>query len=132
MLVRLAGLEVERERRTLSGLEDAIAQVRQQIAIGRAEAECERRGAVDMAGARLLAAYLEASRRRLAAADAARAGLERARAQQVACLLERRLELKRLELIRQRHEQRRQAEALRRERRELDELAVLGAARRRR
>jgi flagellar export protein FliJ len=45
-------------------------------------------------------------------------------------LLEQRRELKRLELLRARHEQRRRTEAARREQRAIDELAVLGAARR--
>ena len=131
VLVRLAGREVERERQALAELDATIEQLRQEIALARAEAERERRAATDLASARLLAAYLEASRRRLRGAGTELARLEEARARQLTRLVEQRLELKRLELLRARDAQRRQVEASRRERRELDELAVIGAARRR-
>jgi flagellar export protein FliJ len=130
VLVRLAGLAVERERRALAVLDAPIEALRRRIADWHAEAERERRTAVDLASARLLGAYLEASRRRLGAAESELARLEQARAQQAARLLEQRRELKRLELLRQRHEQRRRTEAARREQRAIDELALLGAARR--
>jgi len=131
VLVRLAGREVERERRALAELDARIEPLRQQIALARAEAERERRAATDLDSARLLAAYLEASRRRLQNAATELARLEQARARQLARLVEQRLGLKRLELLQARDAERRQAEAARRERRELDELAVIGAARRR-
>ena len=130
VLARLAGLEVERERRALAALDGQIEGFQRQIARWRAEVEHERRTAVDLAGARLLGAYLEASRRRLGAAVSQLARLEQARAQQAARLLERRRELKRLELLRARLEQRRRTEAARREQRAVDELALVGAARR--
>jgi len=130
VLARLAGLEVERERRALAALDAPIETLRRRIADWGAEAELERRTAVDLASARLLGAYLEASRRRLGAAESELVRLEQARAQQAARLLEQRRELKRLELLRARHEQRRRTEAARREQRAIDELAVLGAARR--
>jgi flagellar export protein FliJ len=130
VLARLAGLEVERERRALAALDAQIEALRQQIAQLHAAAERERRGTGDLARARLLGAYLEASWRRLRAAATEQARLEQARTQQVARLIKQRLELKRLELLQARHEQRRRAEASRREQRELDEHALLGAARR--
>ena len=131
ILVRLADLEVERERRALAGLDAQIGSLGQRIALAQAEARRERRAALDLAGARLLADYLEAHRRRLRAAETELAGLERARAQQVARLTKQRLERKRLELLQARHEQRRRAETLRREQQEIDEIALRGVARRR-
>ena len=53
------------------------------------------------------------------------ARLEQARAAQLARLMAERLELRRLELLQTRQERRRLAEALRRERKGLDELALL-------
>jgi flagellar export protein FliJ len=131
VLVRLAGLEVERERRALAELDATLDQLRHQIALARAEAERERRAATDLAGARLLAAYLAASGRRLRMAATELARLEQARAGQLTRLIEQRLELKRLELLRARDAQRRQVEASRRAQRNIDELALIGAARRR-
>jgi flagellar export protein FliJ len=131
VLLRLAGLEVERERRALAAIDAAIEALRQEIALARAEAERERRAATDLAGARLLAAYLEGCRRRLQIAGTELARLEQARGQQLARLIEQRLERKRLELLRARDAQRRHAAATRREQRDLDELALVGPARRR-
>ena len=131
VLVRLAGLEVERERQALAELDATLEPLRDQIAQARAEAERERRAATDLAGARLLAIYLEGSRRRLRSAEAEVARLEQARARQLARLIEHRLERKRLELLQARNVQRRQIEAARREQRNADELAVIAAARRR-
>ncbi len=125
VLVRLAGLEVERERRALATLDDQLDRLRQKIAAAEAEAESERRGALDLVGARLLAAYLEAHRQWRRAAEAELARLEQARAAQLVRLMSRRLELKRLEVLRTRQDRRRRADALRRERKSLDELALL-------
>ena len=125
VLARLAGLEVERERRGLVALDDQLEGLRRQIADAQAAAEHERRIALDFAGARLLAAYLEAHRQRLEAAQAELARLEQARGGQLARLMAERLELRRLELLQTRQERRLRAEALRRERKGLDELALL-------
>jgi flagellar export protein FliJ len=125
VLARLAGLEVERERRALAALDDQLDRLREQIAQALALGLSERRHASDLAGAWALAVYLEAHRQRLLAAEAELAGLEEKRAQQLARLLDSRLELKRLELLQARLQRRRQTEAWRRERRSLDELALL-------
>jgi flagellar protein FliJ len=125
VLVRLAGLEVERERRALVALDDQLDRLRQQIAAAEAEALSERRGALDLVGARLLAAYLEAHRQRRRAAEEELARLEQARAAQLARLMAGRLELKRLEVLQTRQSRRREALASRRERKGLDELALL-------
>ncbi len=125
VLARLAGLEVERERRALAALDDQLDRLRGQIAAAQAAAEHERRAALDFTGARLLAAYLEAHRQRLQIAQTELARLEQARAAQLARLLAERLELRRLELLQTRQDRRRRAEALRRERKGLDELALL-------
>ncbi len=81
--------------------------------------------ALDFAGIRLLAAYLEAIGSGCEAAQTELARLEQARAAQLARLLAERLELRRLELLQTRQDRRRRAEALRRERKGLDELALL-------
>jgi flagellar export protein FliJ len=77
-----------------------------------------------------LAAFLEASRERVRAAHAELRHLAAEREAQAARLLERRLELKRLELLIARQRRRREAEARRREQGAADELALLRAARR--
>ncbi len=125
VLARLAGLEVERERRALAALDGQLDELQRQIAEAQAAAERERRAALDFAGARLLAAYLEAHRQRLEAARAELARLEPARATQLDRLMAARLELRRLELLQARQDRRRRADARRRERKGLDELALL-------
>jgi len=131
VLVRLAGLEVDRERRALAGIDAQIETLRQRLALAQAAARRERDGALDLAYARLLADYLEAHRRGLRSLQSELAVLERERAQQAARLIEQRLELKRLELLRARQQERRRAAARRREQREIDEIALRAAARRR-
>jgi flagellar export protein FliJ len=125
VLARLAALEVERERRALAALDADLHGIGQQIAKLDAELEREIQAAVDLAGARALAVYLEAQRQRRDAAEGEIARLQQARATQLARLLAGRLELKRLEVLQARLDRRRRAEALRLERKNLDELALL-------
>jgi flagellar biosynthesis chaperone FliJ len=125
VLARLAALEVEHERRALAALDEQLDRLRREIEQAMALALSERRHASDLTGARTLALYLEAHRQRLRAAEAERASPEEKRARQLARLLDSRLELKRLELLQARLQRRRRTEALRRERRDLDELALL-------
>ncbi len=131
VLARVAGLEIERERRGLAELDQRLQALRQSISAAQAEAERERRAIVDLAGTRLLAAWLEAHRQRLQAATAELSRLGQARAAQLAQVMAARLELKRLELLQTRQQRRREAEALRVERKRLDELASLTAGPRR-
>jgi flagellar export protein FliJ len=125
VLARLAGLEVERDRRALAALDDQLDRLRRQIAEAEAQDRRERQAVVDLAGARALALYLEAQRQRRRAAEAEISRLEAARAQQLARMLASRLELKRLEVLQARQDRRRRVEAQRRERQSLDELALL-------
>jgi flagellar export protein FliJ len=125
VLVRLAGLKVERERRALAALDDQLDHLRRAIAQAEAEALNERQGASDFTAARALAVYLEAHRQHLQAAEAELARLAEQRTQQLARLMAGRLKLKRLEVLQTRLKRRRQTEALRRERKSLDELALL-------
>ncbi len=104
VLARLAGLEVERERRALAALDDRLERLRRQIAKAEVEAASERRCGLDLAGARALSVYLEAHRQRRQAAEAERADLEEQRARQLARLLAARLELKRIEVLQIRQE----------------------------
>jgi flagellar export protein FliJ len=125
VLARLAAFEVERERRGLAALDTDLQVLRQQIAELDAELAREIQAAVDLAGARALAVYLEAQRQRRDAAETEITRLQQTRAAQLARLLAGRLELKRLELLQARLDRRRRAEALRLERKRLDELAML-------
>jgi flagellar export protein FliJ len=125
VLARLAAFEVERDWRALAALDTDLHGLRQQIAELDAELAREIQAAVDLAGARALAVYLEAQRQRRDAAEAEIARLQQARAAQFARLLAGRLELKRLEVLQARLDRRRRAEALRLERKSLDELTLL-------
>jgi flagellar export protein FliJ len=125
VLARLAGLEVERERRALAALDDRLERLRHEIAAGEDATRRERQVVHDLDGARALAVYLEAERERRQAAETELARLEAARAQQLDRLMAARLELKRLDVLQARLDRRRRAEALRRERKGLDELALL-------
>jgi flagellar export protein FliJ len=125
VLARLAGLEIERERRALAALDHDLHRLRRQIDETDAELQRELRTVFDLAGARALALYLEAQLRRRHAAEAECAQLQQAHAAQLGRLLASRLELKRLDLLRARLDRRRRAEALRLERKSLDELALL-------
>jgi flagellar export protein FliJ len=125
VLDRLAGLEVERERRALAALDDRLERLRHEIAAAEDAARRERQVVHDLDGARALAVYLEAERQRRQAAQTELARLQAARAQQLDRLMAARLELKRLDVLQARLDRRRRAEALRRERKGLDELALL-------
>lgn len=127
ILVRLAEQEVERARRALAEFDQRIAQLTDRI-------ECERAGLEralgDPAPGPLLAAFVEASRERIRKDREQLADLEIGRRQKAARLLDHRIELKRLELLRDRRRVQEQIEAERREQKEVDEQAVLQAARR--
>jgi flagellar export protein FliJ len=131
VLARLAALEVERERLALAALDADLQGLRQQIAELDADLEREIQAAVDLAGVRALAVYLEAQRQRRDAAETEMTRLQQTRAAQLARLLAGRLELKRLEVLQARLDRRRRAEAVRLERKRLDELAMLMSGARR-
>jgi flagellar export protein FliJ len=131
VLARLAALEAEREQRALAALDADLHGLRRQIAELDADLEREIQAAVDLAGARALAVYLEAQRQRRDAAETEMTRLQQTRAAQLARLLAGRLELKRLEVLQARLDRRRRAEALRLERKRLDELAMLMSGARR-
>ena len=130
MLARLAGQEVERERQELGALDAELEQQRASITRKQAAIERECHAAGEPESARLLATWLPAARQRLHVAQGELEGLEGARAAQLARLVERRLELKRMELLQARRQARREADARVREQRTIDELALLRAARR--
>ncbi len=128
VLARLAALEAER---ALAALDADLHGLRRQIAELDADLEREIQAAVDLASARALAVYLEAQRQRRDAAETEMTRLQQTRAAQLARLLAGRLELKRLEVLQARLDRRRRAEALRLERKRLDELAMLMSGARR-
>jgi flagellar biosynthesis chaperone FliJ len=130
VLARLAGQAVERARQALAALDAQLVERRAALTQAQGEIEREAAAASGLDGARLLATWLVARRRQLARAESEIAHLEDARAAQLARLVERRLELKRLELLQARQQERAAAAARAREQRESDELASIRAARR--
>ena len=128
-LARLAAREVEGERRALGALDRTIGRLHRRLEAWRAEQERELRAGVGLGVGLSLAAFLEASRQRVRGAQAELRHLAAEREAQAARLLERRLELKRLELLIARQRQRREVESRRREQGAADELALLRAAR---
>jgi flagellar export protein FliJ len=130
VLERLAAQEVERERLALAALDAAIAEQQRKVAQEIATLPREQEAAGGLAdGAALYAKWLAGSRRRRQAAEREIERLAQARAEQMRRLIERRLERKRLELLRARARARHEAAARRREQHEADELATLRAAR---
>jgi flagellar export protein FliJ len=128
-LARLGAQEVERERRALGALDQTIGRLHRRLEAWRAEQERELRAGVSLGAGPSLAAFLEASRERIRAARAELRRLAAEREAQAARLLDRRLELKRLELLIARQRQRREIEARRREQGAADALALLRMAR---
>ena len=131
LLARLAGQEVERARLALAAIDAQIDARRQEIAREQEQVEREAGAASGFEGARQLATWLVASRLRRRRAERALERLEGARSAQLARLGAQRLELKRLELLQARRQERLQADARQREQRAADELAAIRAARRR-
>jgi len=131
LLARLAGQEVERARLALAAIDAQIDARRQEIAREHEQVEREAGAASGFEGARQLATWLVASRQRRQLAERALERLEGARSAQLARLGAQRLELKRLELLQARRQERLQADARQREQRAADELASIRAARRR-
>lgn len=128
-LVRLARDEVAQYSRGLRGLGEAIAAIEARIEALGHEADAERRTAIELpGGAALLATYLDANRARRAGLEAERARLERTREEELARLHARRLELKRLEVLIERRAARARLAERERERRVLDDLAMIRAA----
>jgi flagellar export protein FliJ len=130
LLARLAAQEVERERQALAAIDAQLDEQRRSLEQERASIGRERAAASDLTGARALATWLVASRRRVQLAESELADLERARTAQLGRLVEQRLDLKRMELLEGRQQERRQAAEQAREQRMIDELALIRAARR--
>lgn len=127
-LVRLARDEVARQSRGLKALGDGIAGIQARIdTLGR-EADAEVQAATQLPGAAaFLAAYLGANRAQRSALEAGRDRLERDRDEQLARLRERRLELKRLEVLSERRAARARLAEREDEQRLLDELTMIRA-----
>ena len=131
LLARLAGQEVERARQDLAAIDAQIDGRRQEIAREQSAVEREAAAASGLEGARQLATWLAASRQRRRLAERELERLEAARAAQLARLGEQRLELKRLELLQARRQERQRAATRQLEQRAADEQALLRVARQR-
>ncbi len=129
-MLRLAGLAVERERRTLLSLQRQAVELEARLAQLQAATEAELRQAdLPLPMMPFLLRYVAGCQQQAAGLAGQLAALERTRQLQQARLAEQRQEHKRLERLCERREAARQAAAERRERSRIDDLVAGRAAR---
>ena len=133
VLARLERQALDRERLRLQAIDGQLDELGGQLSALRAAVTAERQVAAQLAdGQAALAAYLPVNHARQRATAAHLGELEVARAEQMGRVLSRRLELERLEILAERRRQRHHDANQKREQQAIDELALIGAARRRR
>lgn len=129
-LARLQRRRLDEDKRALSEISAEIAAVEQRLVALRAQRADEiAHSGPDPVGVRLLAVWLQASAGRERGLEAECQRLERRRAAAIARLTDRRVELRRLELLLERRSERATEAAARAEQRALHDLAAARHAR---
>ena len=130
VLARLAKQDVDRERQTLHKLNTEIAETEQLIADLTNVMASETAKPLDfMTTGATLVAYIQASRQRIEASKVRLSDLLLRQQAQLAKLQEKRLELKRYEILTERRAQDVKAAAAAREQKAIDELVAIKAGR---
>lgn len=122
VLARLTRQQIDRERQALGAVDAAMAHVQAEIERLRQSVADERQAAILGIGDAFLAAYVAASRTRERSLLTRLAALEQARVDQLERLLERRLGLKRLELLAARRAEQRRSALRRSDQQALEDL----------
>ncbi len=130
VLARLAKQAVDQERQALQQINNAIAEHEQRIEDLRIATAAEaRHGADFMTVGATYPAYVRANKLRVEAAIAELRNLRSAHADQLQKLQDKRVELKRFELLIERREQRLAEEMAAKEQKAIDELVIAKAGR---